>query len=112
MSLFWNDVANINRAYCAAHHLPEPPTYGDAHYCMPEDTTVEDTALAWLWECRKSEDAARSVMSGIEITEHGDFVAKAMHLLSNVRPSTDRNKLVNELIDSFEGTLKACAANE
>lgn len=112
MSLFWEDIANINRAYCAAHHLPEPPTYGDAHYCQPEDKTVEDTALAWLWRCRESEDAALEVMSEIEITCHGDFVKKAMHLLSDIGPYTDRNRIVNDLQDALLDTLKKCAANE
>lgn len=37
MSLFWNDIAKINRAYCAAHNLPQP-NYGSATmYGFDED---------------------------------------------------------------------------
>lgn len=90
--------------------LAEPPARLPPEY--EEDTTAADTAYAWIRRCRESEDAAFGVMTEIEITEHGDFVKKAMHLLSNVGPYTDRNKIVAELVESLEGTLKACAANE
>lgn len=82
-----------------------PPDY-------PEDTTAADTAYEWIRRCRESEDAAFDVMTEIEITEHGDFVKKAMHLLSNVGPYTDRNKIVNELAEALDETLKACANHE
>lgn len=110
MSYFDSIVNDANRAYSALH--PEPPTYGDADYCQPEDETVEDTALAWLWRCRRSEEAARDVLSEIEITEHGNFVALAAHLLSDIGPYSDRTKIVNDLRDALLDTLKKCAANE
>ena len=106
MSYFGSIVNDATRAYCAVNHLPEPPTYGDAHYCQPEDETVEDTALQWLWRCRKSEEAAAEVVSDIELAAYGNFVALAAHLVSDVGPYTDCRKVVNALVDSLEGTLK------
>lgn len=112
MSLFGSIVNDATRAYCAANHLPEPPTYGDAHYCQPEDTSAADTAREWISRCRESEDAALDVMSEIEITCHGNFVQKAMHLLADIGPYTDRDRIVNDLQDALLDTLKKCAANE
>lgn len=157
MSLFWNDVAEINRAWCAAQGLPSevyrapgstndavrkatavhesrrtnmsdqayesmargtyrdtalasPPARLPADY--PEDTTAEDTALEWLRRCQQSESHAADVLCELEITEHGEFVQKAMHLLSHIGPYTDRAKIVNDLQDALLDTLKLCAANE
>lgn len=112
MSLLEEIIGNVNHAYCAINRLPIRAS-GEEFIChVEDDTSAEDTALAWMRRCSESEAEAFRVLCEIEITEHGDFVQKALHLLSNVGPYTDRNKLVNELIDSMEGTLKACAANE
>lgn len=37
MSLFWEDIANINRAYCAAHNLPQPDYGSTTMYGFDED---------------------------------------------------------------------------
>ena len=115
MNLIEEILGNVNRSYFAMNNLPDttlaaPPARLPPEY--EEDTTAEDTALEWLWRCRKSEADAFEVMTEIEITEHGDFVKKAMHLLSNIGPYSDRNKIVNELADALDDTLKACARAE
>ena len=115
MNIFEQAYADSIRDYFSR------PPYRDTTLAAPpaslppeyeEDTTAADTAYEWIRRCRESEEAAFDVMTEIEITEHGDFVKKAMHLLSNVGPYTDRNKIVNELADALDDTLRKCAANE
>lgn len=108
-------VRNAHRVYRESMGIPEnkykrgPITRGPKLFT---DDDAASTALGWIQRCQESEDEALSVMSEIEITAHGDFVKKAMHILSSVGLYTDRNKIVAELVDSLEGTLKACAAHE
>lgn len=76
------------------------------------DTSAAKLAYAWMQRCSLSEEDALDVMTEVEIAHHGDFVKKALHLLSRVGPYTDRNKIVRELVESLESTFKACAEGE
>lgn len=76
------------------------------------ETDAAAMAYDWMERCEISTASAQDVLKEIEITEHGDFVAKAMHLLSNVGIFTNRDKLVQVLVESLEDTLLKCARHE
>jgi len=85
----------------------------DARYLADaEDTTAVEKACRWMERCRKSEDEAFDVAWEVEIAEHGNFVKRAMHLLSGVGTYTDRNKIVSELVAALEETLLEIANRE
>lgn len=104
-----SEVSRESRGIPVNKYQVGPVVRGDELY---DETDSASIAYQWMRRCQLSEDEALSVMSEIEITEHGDFIKKALHLLSSVGLYSDRNKIVNELVESLEGTLLACARNE
>lgn len=76
------------------------------------ETDAAALAYDWMERCEVSTASAQDVLKEIEICEHGDFVARAMHLLSNVGIFTNRDKLVQALVESLEDTLLKCARHE
>ena len=141
MSMFFNEIAEVNRAHCAAlgiktdaYRVPGATNIAfrqAAHKFLdsmgaapdpapvkaiprPDDFYAETTggALAydWIARCQRSEAEALKVLS--EMDSQDDFMAKVFHMLSNVETRTDRSKVINELVESFEGALLAAANHE
>lgn len=139
MNLF-GTITDVNRAHCAAlgiktdaYGIPVvrmgTPVPGSVNATLrkaaeldkrppaitrPDDFYAETTggalAYEWIARCQRSEADALEVLS--EMDSQDDFMAKVFHMLSNVETRTDRSKVINELVDSFEGALLAAANHE
>lgn len=106
MNVIAEEFLNVTNAYRKNMGL-DPLGFGDA--VEIPDTSAENLAYDWMERCKESVASAQDVLKEIEITEHGDFVAKAMWMLANVGIYTNRDKIVRELIDALEATLLECA---
>lgn len=102
MSLFWNDIANINRAYCASRGLPQPPTYDSVE--SDEDIALEkltDEYRIDLLDQFRNEESTKFVMHEHEL-EETDLYERLITIaaLWNGKPDTalERMRLIDQLL--------------